>query len=421
MQDAVSRRSGGDRIAHVSTSDLAIKYLLRNQLIRFVQAGYEVHAVSAAGRFERELSREAFAYESLPVARRINPPADLRTFLAMKRHFTRLGPQLVHTHTNKAGVLGCWAARSAGVPRIVSTVHGFYFHERMSAVARAAFIHLYRETFRFADRIFLQSAEDMETALRRRIARKERLVHIGNGIDLERFNPLRPQLDADAARLRQSIGVPHCDYLIGIISRINHEKGHRELLSSFRGLIHELRRSAHLVIVGDGSARPHFEELARRLEVASRTHFVGFRADIPEWLTAMDVFVLPSYREGFPRSLCEAFAMGTPAVATRIRGCRELIVDGESGLIVEPGDDRALCNAIDRLLGDASLRRRLADRAREHALTRLDEDRIIQQTLAVYEELGLQPACPAEPEASSGPAVVTTGAQEVQLEGAETT
>ena len=155
----------GSRLVHVSTSDLAIKYLLRNQLRHFQAAGYNVFGLSAPGENRAELERESFSYDCLPIARRIDPVADIQSLGQLAGYFERSRFDLVHTHTNKAGVLGCWAARKAGVRRIVSTVHGFYFHERMNAIFRAAFIQLYRETFRFVDKVFMQSAEDVRAAV----------------------------------------------------------------------------------------------------------------------------------------------------------------------------------------------------------------------------------------------------------------
>lgn len=421
MGNRARAESGMHRIAHVSTSDLAIRFLLRNQLRGFRRAGYDVYGVSAPGPFEAELRHESFAYDCLPMARRICPPADVAAFFRLRRYFEHRGFDLVHTHTNKAGILGCWAARAASVPRVATTVHGFYFHERMNAAVRALFIQLYRETFRLVDRVFVQSEEDVETAVRLRIARDAQLVHIGNGIDLGRFDPSRPELDPDAARLRQSIGVPDSSTLIGIVSRINQEKGYRELLGAVRVLVRDRRRDVHLVVVGDGPTRPLYERTAQIYGISSRVHFVGYRNDIPEWLTAMDLFALPSYREGFPRSLCEAFAMGTPVVATRIRGSRELIRDGDTGLLVEPGDESSLCDALDTLARDASLRLELAHRARRYTLRHLDEQRIIQRILGVYEELGLEPGRADGDRVDETPGTAESSEYSGQREGVEAT
>ncbi len=378
------------RLVHVSTSDLAIKYLLRNQLRAMAAAGYDVYGLSAPGKNRAELSREQFQYEVLPVTRRIHPAADIKTYLQMAGYFARRRFDLVHTHTNKAGVLGCWAARKAGIPRIVSTVHGFYFHERMNPAIRAVFIQLYRETFRFVDRVFMQSEEDVLTAIKHHISSEEKIVHLGNGIDLRRFNPHLASLDQDAARLRTRAGVPETALLIGIVARINHEKGYRELLHAMQWL-HRNHPDVHLVAVGDGPARDHYQQLSEQLGIDQRIHFVGFSEDIPAWLTAMDIFVLPSYREGFPRTLCEAFAIGTPVVATSIRGCRELIRDGENGLLVEVMNVSSLARALEYLIENTSARKKLSDNARKHAIDNLDEQKIIRKILNVYDDLGLEP------------------------------
>jgi glycosyltransferase involved in cell wall biosynthesis len=185
--------------------------------------------------------------------------------------------------------------------------------------------------------------------------------------------------------------VPDTATLVGIVARLNFEKGHKELLKVIQQLIRN-RKPVHLAAVGDGPAKSFFESFARQLGIERYVHFVGFSENIPEWLTAMDIFVLPSYREGFPRTLCEAFAMGTPAVATRIRGCRELIHDGDNGLLVEPRNEVSLYRAVESLIDSASLRRRLSDHARKHATNNLNEQIIIEKIIRVYGELGIEPA-----------------------------
>ncbi len=386
-----SRPTRTPRVAHVATADLAIRYLLRNQLRRMAAAGYEVHAASAPGRHAAELSSDVFTWTALPMARRIHPASDACAYRRMVRYFRAVAPDVVHTHTNKAGILGCWAGRAAGAPVVVTTVHGFYFHEHMQPAVRSLFVRLYRETFRHVDRVFVQSAEDVRTAEREGIVPPEKLVHIGNGIDLARFDPSRAGLAEDAAAKRAELGIAPDALVVGIVARVNGEKGFGELLPAVAAARERLTRPVHLVVVGDGPARARWERRAHELGVADVTHWVGERDDIPEWMRAFDVYALPSWREGFPRTLCEAFAMGRACVATRIRGCRELIRDGHTGLLVPRRDARALADALVALLGNAERRAALGHAAREHALAHLDESRVLERILAEYAALGFPP------------------------------
>jgi glycosyltransferase involved in cell wall biosynthesis len=386
------------RIAHVCTSDLSIKYLLKNQLRKLDSLGYEVYALSGKGAFYNELKEESFHYECLPIYRRIVPPLDLYSLARVAAQLRSLDLDLVHTHTNKAGILGCWAAHLAGVKNIVSTVHGFYFHEHMNPPLKRFFVDLYRITFKLTKRIFLQSAEDVETAIRLKIAPREKLIHIGNGIDLERFNPQRSELSEEARFLRLTNNIPVDTPLVGAIARLNHEKGVKELLWAAYDLIKQERLKVHFVIIGEGPAEGEFRSLVNTLGISANVHFTGFQENIPAWLTALDIFALPSYREGLPRSICEAFAMGTPVIATNIRGCRELVKDRETGLLVPRKDSEALAEAIKELISNSGLRERIKAQAAEYAEKYLDENRIVGIIHRTYMELGLKSLEPGHDE-----------------------
>jgi len=378
------------RIAHVCTSDLSIKYLLKNQLRKLDSLGYEVFALSQRGAFYNELKEESFHYECLPIYRRIAPPLDLYSLMRVAAHLKLLHLDLVHTHTNKAGILGCWAACLAGVKNIVSTVHGFYFHEHMNPALKRSFVNLYRVTFKLTKKVFLQSAEDVETAIRLKIAPREKLIHIGNGIDLNRFNPQRSELGEEARFLRLTNNIPVDAPLVGAIARLNHEKGIKELLLAAYNLIKQERMRVHFVIIGEGPAQGEFMALVNTLGISANVHFTGFQENIPAWLTALDVFALPSYREGLPRSICEAFAMGTPVIATNIRGCRELVKDRKTGLLVPRKDSEALAEAIKELITNSGLRERIRSEAASYAGKYLDENRIVGIIHKTYMELGLK-------------------------------
>ncbi len=386
--------SSRPRIAHICTADMSIKYLLKNQLRILEKLGYDVFALSGSGEFYNELNEEKFHYRVLPIYRRINPILDLYSLLAMSLCFYRLKPRLVHAHTNKAGILGCWAAALAGVPNIVSTVHGFYFHEHMNPLMKKLFVVVYRLTFKLTNIIFMQSAEDVETTIRLNIAPRNKLMHLGNGIDLERFNPNNTKYREEARLFRLSFNIPLDCILIGIIARLNNEKGLKELLAAVRNILRKSKTNIHLVIIGEGPLKNELRHLAASFGISSNVHFTGYQENIPGWLLAMDIFTLPSYREGLPRSICEAFAMGTPVVASNIRGCRELVKDRKTGLLVSSRSASELANAINELIKDEQLRFEISRNARRFAHQFLDEKRVVEIISTAYEELGV--ACPQQ-------------------------
>jgi hypothetical protein len=181
--------SRGPKIAHVSTVDMALRYMLLDQLLSLQESGYEVHGISAGGPNMDFVERAGIAVHDVPLTRRITPLADLRALLALYRVFRREKFALVHTHTPKAGLLGQLAAKLARVPVIVNTVHGFYFHENMPRWQRAFYILTEKIAARCSSLILSQNREDMATAIREGICKPEAIQFLGNGIDVRQFDP----------------------------------------------------------------------------------------------------------------------------------------------------------------------------------------------------------------------------------------
>jgi glycosyltransferase involved in cell wall biosynthesis len=204
----------------------------------------------------------------------------------------------------------------------------------------------------------------------------DHVVSIPTGIDLDRFRP------GDAAMAREELGLAAVGALIGIVATLRSWKGHRYLFEALAGLAD---RSARLVVVGDGPQREPLERLAAELGIAERVRFAGNQADVAPWMRALDLFCLPSYaNEGVPQALMQAMACGLPVVTTPVGSIGEIVQDGETGRLVPPGDASALGAAIEALLADAPLRSRLAARAREAALQRFGEERMVERMLEVF-------------------------------------
>jgi glycosyltransferase involved in cell wall biosynthesis len=301
---------------------------------------------------------------------------------------------LVHVHTPVAAFIGRLAARMARVPVVIYTAHGFYFHERMPPLVNEVFVQAERIAARIGtDFLFTQSEEDRETAVRRKFLPQERLLTIGNGVDVR--NQFDPRRFSDASRRakRAELGLADDEIAILFLGRLVREKGIFDLLAAFE---RRQQRRAKLLLIGDCPKserdRHSAAQLSRLLAGGSDVLPLGVRHDVPELLHASDIFVLPSYREGMPRSIIEAMAMAKPVVATNIRGCREEVVDGETGFLVEVGDVVALSQRLDQLIADRDLRQRLGHSARRRAEVHFDEQQVIDRQIAVIERLlGTQP------------------------------
>ena len=381
------------KIAYVTTVDLTIRFLLLNCLHYLQRQSYQVFAICTPGSWAHDIKASGIRLLSVNMSRRVDPASDLVTFLRLISLFRRERPHLVHTHTPKANLLGRLAARLAGVSLVCGTEHGFYFYN-LVGWRRRFHVTWARIGAACSDRVFLVNQEDVETARREGIVPPGKLRYLkgGTGVDLQRFRP-QPGLGTET---RRELGIDSQTPVIGIVARLVPEKGHREFLHMARCVKNRMPQACFL-IVGDGqlATQGEFEELADWLGLSESTHFLVRRLDMPQLYAAMDVVVLPSYREGLPTVLMEAAAMGRPVVATDIRGCHDVVVDGETGLLVPVGDVEALTTAVLRLLRDGGLGQRMGAAARGRAEERFDERKVFQQVEAEYRALfasqGLRP------------------------------
>jgi glycosyltransferase involved in cell wall biosynthesis len=317
------------------------------------------------------------------MSRGLHPLKHLASIAQLVRLFRREKFDVVHAHTPVAALIGRIAARIAGVPLIVYTAHGFYFHEQMRPLPRAIFTFLEWLGGRCTDLLFTQSEEDAATAIARRFLPADRVLAIGNGVDIARFNPgaARPR-----AATRAELGIPEDAVVIGMIGRMVAEKGFGEFFDAASAVARQAP-NAYFLVIGGYLASERDSGIGAQLEHAQaalgpRLVLAGVRGDMPDLFAAMDVFTLPSYREGMPRTIIEAMHMARAVVATDIRGSREEVVPEVTGLLVPTRDARALEQAFLRLLRDAALRERMGTAGRERAVQLYDEALVVQKQIA---------------------------------------
>lgn len=374
------------RVVHVTTSDMGLRLLLLNQLKTIREAGYDVVTVSGSGPDVPMV--EALGIPHYPVAftrRPFAPLQDLRAFWDLWRLFRRLRPTIVHTHNPKPTLYGQLAARLAGVPIVVNTLHGYYFHEDTPRWLRSVFILTERLAARAADVVLSQNREDIRTAIGERICPADKIKHLGNGIDVERFckGSLAPE---NRLSMRRELGIPADALVIGFVGRLVREKGILELFEAATALLPEVPNLRLLLVGPIDHEKPDAikPELAEHYGLQEICAFAGMRKDMPELYSAMDVCALPSHREGLPRVPMEACAMELPCVLTDIRGCREVVDPGVNGLLVPVRDSAALSRALSSLLADGELRQTMGRNGRALALDRFDERRVFSMVLEEY-------------------------------------
>jgi glycosyltransferase involved in cell wall biosynthesis len=371
-------------IAHVCTIDRTATILLLPQLVALRDEGFDVAVVCAPGPALAQL--EPLGIRHIPwsnATRTWSLGSDLRAFAEILRIFQRERFDLVHTHTPKPGILGRIAARLAGVPHVLNTVHGFYATPEHPLMRRGPVMAAEWIAARFGDVELYQNEEDLAWARRLRIARPGRSIHLGNGIDLRLFPA---DLDAAKAReLREGFGIGEHDLVVGTVARLVREKGYAELFQA-AARVRAQEPNVRFLVIGHldtdkADVIGPDEVEAARADVI----FAGRRTDVPDLLRLMDVFVLPSWREGLPRSAMEAAATGIPMVLTDIRGCREIVHDGVEGLLVPVRDPERLSQAILELVRDPAMRDRMGKAARTHAESTFDERRVVSTVVGVTE------------------------------------
>jgi glycosyltransferase involved in cell wall biosynthesis len=341
--------------------------------------GYEVHAAAspAEGR-KNEIEALGVACHDVPFARSLTSTRNRTAYRALRRLLASERYDLIHVHTPVAAWLTRFAARRAGQRPVLYTAHGFHFFRGAPWTHWLLFYPLERVATRWADGLIVMNREDLDRARRMGFVEGENLFFVhGVGVDLAAFAPVGGSRDA----VRAELGLGSGAFVVTCVAEFTPAKNHAQLLAAWPEVVRQAPQ-AHLLLVGDGQLRVDIERKALERAVPN-VQFLGFRRDIPALLAGSDVFVLPSRREGLPRSVLEALAAGVPVVATDVRGNRDLVEDGKRGFLVPVGDAPGLARALLTLARDEALRRRMGKEgqatARDYAL-----NRVIQEMAAIY-------------------------------------
>ncbi len=374
------------KVVHISSLDLGISFLLP-QLRALKADGFEVHAMCADGPLVAGFEAEGFKVHRINVTREISPAADLKLLRQLLEIMRREKYTIVHTHTPKIELLGQLAAWLARAPVRLYTNHGLIFLGQ-TGFKKSLFKTIARVAGLFSDRVLSQSAEDVSVAVEQRIYRRGKVGFLGNGIDLARLDAGRFTLQHALAKKRE-LGIPEDHKVVGMVGRYVWEKGYREFFEAAQKICRE-RERVSFVTVGvplESERDPVDFSILTDLGIEERVFVLKSRDDMPELYALMDVVALPSYREGFPRSLMEASAMSKPTVASDVSGCRQAVVNGRNGYLVPPRDSRALSEKIELLLDDAELAHRLGAEGRTLAEESFDVSKVIERLRACYDEL----------------------------------
>lgn len=378
----------------------AVDFTLKNFLLPLIDdmqlRGWQVAAVCSDGPFGADLRTRGYRVENVPIARSMNPWAALCSLLGLIRLFRRERFDVLHAHTPVAALIGRLAAWLTGIPLVIYTAHGFYFHDDMPMWKYRMFVAIERMAGWWTDFLFTQSEEDAQTAVIEKIMPADRVLAIGNGVDLNRFDPARVGVGDVMSNpaARASLGIPHDAFVVGLIGRQVREKGIAEFLQAITQLSARYPQ-LWVLVIGERLASDHAQGVDvefsnARAVLGERLVTPGLRTDVPELLAAMDVFCLPSWREGMPRTIIEAMAMAKPVVATNIRGSREEVVHEKTGLLVALRDADGLAGAIERLLLNPDWGRELGRAGRIRAMELYDESKVVAMQVECISRLMTQ-------------------------------
>jgi len=380
------------KVLQVTAVDITIKYLLLPLIDRLKKEGYNVQVVSSPGRYTDGLKQDGYIVNTVDIGRKIRPIANLKAIFALCKLIRREKFDIVHVHSPLAAMLGRIAAKMARAPVIIYTAHGFYFHENMRKKKRRLVVWMEKILARVCtDVLFLQSGEDQATAVKEGIALSQNAVWISNGVDINKFRPGSPD-----EKLRSSFGIKKEDKVVGFAGRIVREKGIEELVAAI-GIIKKRVPSVKLLIAGDtlGSDRDKgtkekIKNIIAKNNLKENIIFTGLRNDMYRIYALLDVFVLPSYREGMPRSILEAMASAKPVVATDIRGSREEVAHGVTGKIVPVGEVNPLAEAISEILLDKELAIKMGEAGRKRVEAEFNEEMVLDKEIEIYKRLSAE-------------------------------
>ena len=348
---------------------------------------YEVDFISGIDKGkEGELLSQARETTNLIIVpemgRSINPFSDLVAFWKLYKLIEKGRYHIVHTHSSKAGVLGRLAAWLAGTPIIVHTLHSLVFHDYQPSVVNRTWRVIKKICARVTDYYISVSEIIVKKAIAANIAEPERFRTIYSGMELDWF--LNAKFDADA--VKREFGIPLDAPVVGKIARLFPLKGHDELMDAAPEIVRRVP-NVRFFLIGDGILLEHLQKRAVDYGILDNFVFTGLipRERIPEMISAMDVVVHTSLREGLARVLPQSLAMGKPCVSFDIDGAPEVVIDDYTGYLVKPFDNVGLADRVAHLLEDEDLRRKLGENGRKHVDPNFRTEKMVADISEVYQ------------------------------------
>ena len=383
------------KLIRITTVPISFKVLLKGQLRFMASNGFDVKGVSSEGEELKEVrENEGIVMEAINMSRKITPFQDLKSLWEMWNFLRKEKPQIVHTHTPKAGIIGMLAARLAGVPHRLHTVAGLPLMEAMG-IKRKILNFVERLTYSSATRVYPNSKGLYNFILQNNFTQSNKLKIIANGssngINTTFFSPAQVS-EIEKITLREKLNIQPDDFVFVFVGRIVSDKGINELIKAFS----ELQAAENnepagikLLLVGglENDLDPLNPETLAEINQNKDIISVGFQQDVRSFFAIADALVFPSYREGFPNVVMQAGAMGLPSIVSDINGCNEIIIEGENGLIIPSKNVEKLKEKMLTLAKDKNLYTKLKGNSRRMIENRYEQSVVWNALLEEYEGL----------------------------------
>ena len=382
------------KLIRITTVPLSLKVLLKGQLRFMASNGFDVKGVSSEGEELREVhENEGIAVEAITMSRKITPFQDLKSLWEMWNFLRKEKPQIVHTHTPKAGIIGMLAARLAGVPHRLHTVAGLPLMEA-TGTKRKILNFVEKLTYSSATRVYPNSKGLYDFILQNNFTQSNKLKIIANGssngIDTTFFSPDQVT-ELERVTLREKLNIQPDDFVFVFVGRIVSDKGINELIKAFSELqtVENKPAGIKLLLVGglENDLDPLNPETLAEINQNKDIISVGFQQDVCSFFAIADALVFPSYREGFPNVVMQAGAMGLPSIVSDINGCNEIIIEGENGLIIPSKNVEKLKEKMLTLAKDKNLYTKLKGNSRRMIENRYEQSVVWNALLEEYEGL----------------------------------
>jgi glycosyltransferase involved in cell wall biosynthesis len=377
------------RLLRITTVPISLHLLLKGQFRFMREQGFEVYTMSAAGKEIPEVLKEGVEHIEVPLTRKITPIQDLLCLWKMMRIIRSIRPHIVHTHTPKAGLIGMLAAWLCRVPVRMHTVAGLPLVEA-TGLKRSILVITEKITYFCATGVYPNSVGLKDYMTQSLGVSNDKLKIIGkgssNGIDTGRFKRTE-DLEQQTNELRSRYGIKPGDVVFSFVGRIVKDKGIGELVQAFKKLP-ELAGGAkvYLLLIGpfEQELDPLDEEDYKFLHNNKNVILAGFQSDVRPWIMTSDVFVFPSYREGFPNVVMQSCCLNVPCIVSNINGCNEIIQHEQTGIIVPVKNAEAVYQAMVTLMENTTLRQSYSQAAREYIVANFDQQFVWKELLNEY-------------------------------------